>query len=87
MVRHGPMSPFGFMPKQSGDDDGRSLIKTIYKADGNGQVKVKVASGYTYLIDAVSLEPMDPASNPHGAVWLTKWASLTLRDSRHERFY
>ena len=79
--RHGvpwPNVPVRVYAKASDDDEGRSVAKTIYKADGNGQVKVKVASGYTYLIDAVSLEPMDPASNPHGAVWLTKWASLTF---------
>ena len=79
--RHGapwPNVPVRVYAKISGDDDGRSVIKTIYKTDGNGQVMVKVASGYTYLIDAVSLEPMDPTSNPHGAVWLTKWASLTF---------
>lgn len=81
LSRHGapwPNVPVRVYAKASGDDDGRSVIKTIYKTDGNGQVMVKVASGYTYLIDAVSLEPMDPASNPHGAVWLTKWASLTF---------
>jgi len=46
--------------------------------DDEGLITVQVLPGYQYLIDAVSLEEVDPDEQANGAVWASRWASLTF---------
>ena len=47
----------------------------LLRTDVNGIVILPVARGREYLVNAVTLEAMDPAE---GAEWRTLWASLTF---------
>ena len=51
---------------------------TRYRTDENGRIKIRTALGHEYLVDAVSLDPIDPQESKSGAVWLSRWASLTF---------
>lgn len=52
--------------------------EAVFRADENGRVVIKTRPGHLYLIDAVSLKETDPGQNPEGAVWTSRWASLTF---------
>lgn len=68
---------------QSGSSDSKIEITTgdvvieRYYTNAEGNVDIRVAPGYDYLVDAVALTPLEPEDND-GAVWLTRWASLTF---------
>lgn len=55
-----------------------AVQKETYTADAKGLVSITTRRGYAYLVDAVALEPVQPDDNNKGAVWLTRWASLTF---------
>jgi uncharacterized GH25 family protein len=57
---------------------------SIYRTDGNGIVVVSVSRGMEYLINAVTLEPVEDAEGPDPAEWRTLWASLTFEVPRRE---
>ncbi|CRL11303.1 Nickel uptake substrate-specific transmembrane region [Phaeobacter italicus] len=50
---------------------------TKLKTNADGIAVIPVSRGNSYLLDAVMLEPRDPASGT-GAVWATHWAALTF---------
>jgi len=45
---------------------------------------VSVSRGMEYLINAVTLEPVEDAEGPDPAEWRTLWASLTFEVPRLE---
>ena len=47
-------------------------------ADDKGLVTLEIRPGFVYLIDAVSLEEINPDHNQDAAVWSSRWASLTF---------
>lgn len=53
-------------------------IHHTYRSDDQGRVTITVPKGSVYLVDAVSLDDIDPATSKYGAVWQTRWASLTF---------
>lgn len=59
-------------------DPGTTASTTYYRTDETGRVKIRTMPGYEYLVDAVSLDPIDPPDANSGAVWLSRWASLTF---------
>lgn len=54
--------------------DGTVAI-TLLRTDANGRVRIPVAAGHDYLLDAVVLRPA-PADAPE--VWETLWAAMTF---------
>ena len=63
-------------PLEEGEEE--AVLKETYYADAKGQVSITTRRGFAYLVDAVALEPVQPDDNNKGAVWLTRWASLTF---------
>jgi hypothetical protein len=63
--------------------DGGDAELTLYETDGNGIVVISVQPGMEYLVNAVTLEPVEP-SGEDGAEWRTLWASLTFAVPRPE---
>jgi hypothetical protein len=53
--------------------------RKIHIADKGGYVYVMPVSGYEYLIDHVTIRPIEPDKNIYGAVWESLWASLTFK--------
>lgn len=52
---------------------------TLHRTDENGVASIPVASGNSYLFDAVVLRPSDAAGSSDTApVWDTLWAALTF---------
>ena len=49
-----------------------------YASDDNGRVEISIIPGHTYLVDAVSLDAVEPGADPDGAVWASRWASTTF---------
>ena len=47
-------------------------------ADDKGVITLELRPGFVYLIDAVSLEEINPDHNQDAAVWSSRWASLTF---------
>ena len=68
MVLTKPMGP-------AADD---AVIIDKYRTDGVGRVTITIRRRHMHLVDAVSLSPIDADSNKDGAVWLSRWASLTF---------
>lgn len=58
--------------------DGGDAELTLYETDGNGIVVISVAPGMEYLVNAVTLEPVEYSDGTDGAEWRTLWASLTF---------
>ena len=50
---------------------------TLHCTDGQGIVRLPVAPGHRYMIDAVVLEPMTPQA-AGDAEWRTLWANMTF---------
>lgn len=48
------------------------------KTDGDGIVRFQPDAGHDYLLDAVLLRELNPASSADDAVWESRWASLTF---------
>jgi uncharacterized GH25 family protein len=63
--------------------DGGDAELTLYETDGNGIVVISVAPGTEYLVNAVTLEPVEPSGDTD-AEWRTLWASLTFEVPRPE---
>lgn len=60
-----------------------NVLMTRHKTDSDGRLQLDTKSGYIYLIDAVSLDEIDPSTHSSGAVWQTRWASLIF--ATHEK--
>lgn len=58
--------------------DGGEAELTIQQTDGNGIVILSVSPGMEYLVNAVTLEPVEDSVEIDGAEWRTLWASLTF---------
>ena len=50
---------------------------TLERTDAQGVATVPVAPGFRYMIDAVTLEPLDPMSETDPE-WRTLWANMTF---------
>lgn len=50
----------------------------VYSADANGQARITVQPGRTYLVDSVVLRDLEPTEEGD-PVWESLWASLTFR--------
>ncbi len=57
--------------------DGAVSITTT-RTDDNGNATVPVKPGYTYLLDSVTMLPVEPSQDNRNAVWASLWASLTF---------
>lgn len=51
----------------------------------DGMVGVAALPGHDYLLDHVTLRPLDPATDKNKAVWESLWASLTFSGARGGR--
>ena len=60
------------------DENRKQVQRHIYKTNSLGTVTIPVKLGHAYLIDAVSLTPLNKGQSDNGAVWLSRWASLTF---------
>lgn len=58
--------------------DGGETELSIYETDGNGIVVISVDPGMEYLVNAVTLEPVEYTDGSGEAEWRTLWASLTF---------
>lgn len=58
------------------DADGAVEI-TLHRTDASGVAVLPVRSGHSYLVDAVTLLPLEPET-PDAPVWLSLWAALTF---------
>lgn len=58
------------------DADGGVDI-TLHRTDGAGMAVLPVRTGHSYLVDAVTLLPLEPET-PDAPVWLSLWAALTF---------
>ena len=67
--------PVGGLPDQT--------TTATYHTDSKGLAEMTVLPDHLYLIDAVSLEAVDPSNDPNGAVWFSRWASLTFATVKH----
>ena len=59
------------------------VMETHHKTGADGQLRITTEAGMAYLIDAVSLDAIDQTVHPSGAVWQTRWASLTFATSEY----
>jgi hypothetical protein len=50
---------------------------TTHRTDGDGLAVLPVARGHDYLLDSVTLLPLNPQADGDPA-WLTLWAALTF---------
>ena len=50
---------------------------TLHRADADGRALLPVEAGHDYLLDSVSIEAVEPATEGD-PVWLTLWAALTF---------
>lgn len=66
---------------------GTTVSTTRYRTDEDGRIKIRTALGHEYLVDAVSLDPIDPQESNSGAVWLSRWASLTFARPKNKKAY
>jgi uncharacterized GH25 family protein len=64
--------------------DGGDADLTLYQTDGNGIAVISVAPDMEYLVNAVTLEPVDPTDENGETEWRTLWASLTFEVPRPE---
>ena len=51
----------------------------------DGMVGVAALPGHDYLLDHVTVRPLDPATDKNKAVWESLWASLTFSGARGGR--
>ncbi|WP_179381369.1 DUF4198 domain-containing protein [Jannaschia marina] len=58
------------------DPEGNVEI-TLHTADGEGRVTLPVEPGHEYLLDSVTILPLDPVEDGD-PVWQTLWAALTF---------
>ncbi|MGC6484763.1 MAG: DUF4198 domain-containing protein [Candidatus Puniceispirillales bacterium] len=59
-----------------------ATVVSTYRADAAGRVVILTRPGHAYLVDAVSLEEAAASGNPEGAVWSSRWASLSFATPR-----
>lgn len=80
-----PMAQVEVFARTVNEDGSRGEAElTIYQTDGNGIVVVSVSRGMEYLINAVTLEPVEDAEGSDPAEWRTLWASLTFEVPHRE---
>lgn len=58
-------------------DAGGAVEVTLHRADAEGRAVLPVAPGHDYLLDSVTLLPLD-GDGDRAPVWLTLWAALTF---------
>lgn len=54
-----------------------SVAVTLHRADADGRAMVPVKPGHEYLLDSVTLLPLEPEAE-NDPVWYTLWAALTF---------
>jgi len=54
-----------------------AVTVTLHRTDDSGIAILPVRSGHSYLVDAVTLQPRDPAQAP-GVAYHSLWAALTF---------
>ena len=64
------------------EGEAENVVVTHYQSDADGRFQITTESGYEYLVDVVSLDAIDPSANASGAVWQTRWASLTFATNK-----
>ena len=60
------------------EGEAENVKVTHHKTDADGRLQITTKTGYIYLVDAVSLDAINPSPATSGAVWQTRWASLTF---------
>jgi len=50
---------------------------TIHRADADGRAVLPVTAGHEYLLDSVTLLPLEP-ENEGAPIWWSLWAALTF---------
>ena len=60
------------------EGEAENVKVTHYETDADGRLQITTKPGYIYLVDAVSLDAINPSTAASGAVWQTRWASLTF---------
>ncbi len=65
---------------EGGADD---VMESHHKTGADGRLRITTETAMAYLIDAVSLDAIDPSTDASGAVWQTRWASLTFATSKY----
>ena len=60
------------------EGEAKTVLVTNHKTDMDGRLQIATKIGYVYLVDAVSLDEINPNTHSSGAVWQTRWASLTF---------
>ncbi|MDB2408054.1 DUF4198 domain-containing protein [Jannaschia sp.] len=58
-------------------DAGGAVAVTLHTADAEGRATLPVAPGQDYLLDSVTILPVEPETET-APVWLTLWAALTF---------
>lgn len=54
-----------------------TVTVTLHRTDGEGRATLQVTPGHAYLIDSVTLLPLEPQAEGD-PIWQTLWAALTL---------
>ncbi|UWQ18386.1 DUF4198 domain-containing protein [Jannaschia sp. M317] len=54
-----------------------SVTVTLHRADAEGRATLPVRPGHEYLLDSVTILPLEPEAE-NDPVWLTLWAALTF---------
>lgn len=60
------------------DTPGAEAKETLYRSDDLGRVDISVVPGHAYLVDAVHLGALPAGQDAAGAVWESRWASLSF---------
>lgn len=60
------------------DPDGSVEIK-LFRTNSDGIAALPVQRGYSYLVDAVTMVPLENDDPENGPVWWSLWASLTFQ--------
>lgn len=61
------------------EKSGDNVVKSQIRSDQNGKVNVPLKPGRQYLLNMVTMTPLDKKT---GAVWKSHWASLTFSTSQ-----
>ena len=75
MLKGGPRQNAQVELFEKAPDD--TVTITLHRTNADGVAVLPVRAGYRYLVDAVTLEPRDPAEAP-GVAYHSLWAALTF---------
>jgi len=59
-------------------DPDRNVTTRKMTSDRNGMVTLRAEAGHDYLLDHVTLRPVEPGDDKNRPVWESLWASLTF---------